>query len=192
MSKRYRGYRRLTRTYPKQRWQITCVNPEPIRLSATIASNTFYAVHKTICQSVVPTDSAAQSVVSANNIVKTGNFKVKGSFNFSGTDTKYISMIIYVIFVPQGITPDNTAVSTTNLATSIFYSHPEWVMCWTRKDVDESGSDDFSISSRLKRNLNSGDSIQLGVLFLNTTTTNPSNNFYCNINATVQYSARAN
>lgn len=193
MSKRV-SYRRYRRTYPKQKWQLTLVNPERISLTTgPYPASSFYAIHKTICQTVVPTDSSAHSVVSSNNIVKVGNFKVKGTFNVSGgTGYNNLSMIIYVIFVPQGIIPDNTEVSNSNLATSIFYSHPEWVLGWTRVDLDDSGSNDnFSITSRLKRNLNSGDSVQFGVLIMNNAATSISE-VNVTVAETIQYAARAN
>lgn len=191
MSKRY-TYRRYRRTYPKQKWQLSLVEPTAFNFSPVMTAQTFVAKHSNICQTVVPTDATAASVVSANNIVKTGNFRVKGSFNIGGTDTDRLSIIIYVIFVPQGIDPDNTGVSTTNLATSIFYSHPEWVLCWTRRDMDNStDNDDFSMSSRLKRNLNSGDSVKLGILIMNNTNSNLSA-VSVRLSSTVQYAARAN
>lgn len=192
MSKRY-YYRRSKRTYPKQKWQMNFADCDLSLEFSEIEGfpgNSFYSIHKMICQTVVPTGSSGQGVVSANNIVKTGNFKVKGDYIFTNTSSHY-SIILYVVFVPQGISPNNTAVSNDNLGTSLFFSHPEWVLCWTRFDTKEDASNHFSMSSRLKRNLNSGDQIMFGALIIKKTDTigvSPTFNF----RATACYYARAN
>lgn len=192
MSKRSYYYRRSKRTYPKQKWQMSVVDCTVNWSNLTFGATTFYAKHALICQTPVPTTSAAGGLVAANNIVKTGNFRVKGTFS-GATPATYgtsISAIVYVIFIPQGISPDNTAVSKDSLATSVFYSHPEWVLGWTRVNMNEQGSDSFYISSRLKRNLNSGDSIQFGVLLVNDSGT--SYTYGATFKATISYTARAN
>lgn len=188
MSKRY--YRRYRRTYPKQKWQSNCVEIiYPITEQAGPVGGAWFASHKLVAKNVVPITDAGEAQISANAVVKTGNFKAKGYYNY-GTTNSGVYSILYLIYVPQGINPDNPAGVAGNLGTSIFYSHPEWVLCWTRLDGEGDDGCRFSFSSRLKRNLNSGDSIFFGLMVIGTSNSTFTRNILCR--ATVQYNARSN
>lgn len=98
-------------------------------------------------------------------ILKVGNFKIQGDltyhFNLEGSSVAP-RVTVVVFYLPQGIEP---GASTAN---GILTSHPEWILAW--KQLDCSGSatpgtvygNSFSMSSRLKRNLNSGDRVCIG------------------------------
>lgn len=77
-----------------------------------------------------------------------------GSGNMAGLD-----WYAYLVFVPE-----NTTLSTTNEWLSFIFAHPEYLMA--RKIVESSNavtntSITLNMSTRLRRNLNSGDQIQL-------------------------------
>lgn len=95
-------------------------------------------------------------------IVKCGNFKVQGDVmvqTASSTPSRPVPLVFYILFVPEGVGISDSLVTT----------HPEWIMGWTVIDATiivgggsgttSTGSNRFSISTRLKRNLNSGDSV---------------------------------
>lgn len=87
-----------------------------------------------------------------STVIKAGNFKVvvdvnvSSAFNGSGR--------MYVMYCPQGI-----GISSTD--TSFITQHPEWIMCWRGFEPGTSGLQAVSMQSKLKRNLNSGDTIIL-------------------------------
>lgn len=92
-------------------------------------------------------------------IVKAGNFKIQGDCAIStGVTTPVLAVTVYVIFAPEGIT-----VASGSDVQSLVAAHPEYVMAW--RTLDTAGGQGaiagFSFSSRLKRNLNSGDKILL-------------------------------
>lgn len=93
-------------------------------------------------------------------IVKTGNFRVQFDLTISVGASGAIAARAFVIFVPQGW-PSTTIDNYQN----IVKDHPEWIMVWRQLDfgnANAAGTYDTSVvkmSSRLKRNLNSGDSV---------------------------------
>lgn len=101
-------------------------------------------------------------------IVKVGNFKIQADFSVAvNTPTTYVvghapTGILYVMYWPQGISASGTIQART-----LIQNHPEWIMGWRAIDFDtisvnagESvGVSKLSLTSRLKRNLNSGDKI---------------------------------
>ena len=92
-------------------------------------------------------------------VIKCGNFKVQGDVNLSNVSSfpDVLYMRAFVLFVPEGW--------NMNLLSDIPLQHPEWIMSWTVIDLPiaaaqaASGGNKFSFSSRLKRNLNSGDKV---------------------------------
>lgn len=53
-------------------------------------------------------------------------------------------------------------VAMANQGQTIFYSHPEWLMAWTRMDFTNAAQkNEFSLTTSLKRNLQPGDRIVL-------------------------------
>jgi len=75
----------------------------------------------------------------------------KCAFDFSSS-VLFNQGFVCLMFVPQGVTPTiNSPIQ-----------HPEWVMAWRGMEIDASGTakgTQVMLSSRLSRNLNSGDSI---------------------------------
>lgn len=94
--------------------------------------------------------------------MKTGRFKFKGIIPASNNQFSYT---VFIAYVPEGFSVTQGAVNDQN----IFYQHPEWVIGWTRKDYyTNSQSNEISITSRLKRNLNTGDQIVIFCMVNNT------------------------
>lgn len=123
-------------------------------------------------------------------IVKTGNFKVQGDcYVNSNAGTTAIqpgfAVTVYVMYVPEGI------ISLTNYE-SLIENHPEWILAWKVLDVgvgsNVSNGNSFSMSSRLKRNLNSGDEVMLIALATGPTNYTPK----VTITFTAQYYTCAN
>lgn len=99
-------------------------------------------------------------------IIKAGNFKVQGDGFFIATATTQVALSLYIIYLPEGLSPpDATSYQ------AVISAHPEWVLAWKFISANRifpaagaSATDQsltFSMSSRLKRNLNSGDRIVL-------------------------------
>ena len=95
-------------------------------------------------------------------IVKTGNFKIQGDCYVASSATlgSNTQLTLYVMYLPEGM-----GVSTNTHYATLVSNHPEWIMAWKVLDmtsgVSTSNGTAFSFSSRLKRNLNSGDSVAL-------------------------------
>lgn len=114
--------------------------------------------------------NASQSSSPTPVIVKAGNFKVNAdvSFLYSATSANEVHLVAFVVFLPEGIVPaDNQQFG--NLITA----HPEYILAWRQLDAERIEAtnqnvarnlDRVTFSSRLKRNLNSGDSIVFGIL----------------------------
>lgn len=95
-------------------------------------------------------------------IIKAGNFKVQGDAYFVAGAAAQIELSLYVVYLPEGVAPTNADQFKT-----LITSHPEWILAWkyiSANRVPQAATDQslsFSLSSRLKRNLNSGDKIVL-------------------------------
>lgn len=148
--------RRYTRTLvkPKKKWASNILSFENRAVTSP------YAV--TLVQ------NSLQSSNPTPVIVKTGNFKVSIDCYFStGTSTSANFVVqIFILYVPEGW-------ATANIS-GIVESHPEWIM--GSKTVGGSfiangnqfNLETLNMSTRLKRNLNSGDGIVM--LFVPSTT----------------------
>lgn len=80
-------------------------------------------------------------------IIKVKNFKVVVDvLSVSGAQGSPSSTFA-IMFLPQGYTADINLMTT----------HPEWIMAW--RSIDLQTTNTVQVSSRLTRNLNSGDSI---------------------------------
>ena len=130
------------RTVAKKKWASNLVN-------GTVSSSNFALLVQNSTQTASPTPV----------IVKCGNFKVQGDVVVTtqqqGTN-RPVPLVFYIVFIPEGVGITDTVVTT----------HPEWIMGWTVIDAQYIGpttsttsGSRFSLSTRLKRNLNSGDSI---------------------------------
>ena len=152
---RYRRYRRTIIRAPKKKWASNIANINT-STSPSSSTNQFSAVQLV--------NNAVQTSNPTPVIVKTGNFKVQGDSYISASAAGVFSVSLYVMYIPEGITiPDASA------ANSLIRAHPEWIMAWKFISSDyistsgggSSNSNTFSFSTRMKRNLNSGDSIYL-------------------------------
>ena len=140
---RRRYYRRYVRVAPKKKWASNI-------LVGSVTTSNYATIVENSTQTSTPTPV----------IVKCGNFKVQGDVMFStggSTPTRPVCMNLFLIFCPEGVSPSDGLIG----------AHPEWIIGWKTVDVgvirstSESGNptSSFSMSSRLKRNLNSGDRI---------------------------------
>ena len=156
MPRRY--YRSRTRVIrPKKKWAS---NIKTVRIESSSSSSAVTVA--TLVQNSTSTSSPTPV------IVKAGNFKVSVdvvcAFPVSTATIAQPTVFCYIIFIPEGVSVDNdTSVS------NVVAAHPEWVLAWKQIDLDYvtsstayTGSKAVSFSSRLKRNLNSGDRIIIG------------------------------
>lgn len=164
---RYARYKRYYRkVFPRKRWASN-IKSENLNLdlptSETSAVSTSF-----LCKNTFQTNTPTPV------ILKFGRVKIKGDIRMPNDNVaKFTSCMVYCVFVPEG-----------NVLTVDFISkHPEYLLGWTAVSLD-SGST-FSLTSTLKRNLNSGDQIQL--LFNIEATTNPSSIVTYNIFYTAQF-----
>lgn len=143
---RYYKYRRsyVKKVYPRKRW---ATNIKSALLDITINANQNNGWNSAIiCQ------NSPQSATPNPVIVKFGRFKMKGDLRYSSSVVAAISScLVFVTYVPEGTTVNYDLVS----------QHPEYILGWTCLSSDSGNS--FSLTSTLKRNLNSGD--QIAVLF---------------------------
>lgn len=144
--------RRYTRTLvkPKKKWATNFVD---INANSSISGNK--VVYATLlCQ------NSTQVGVPTPVVVKTGNFKLQCDAYFTLSQASAVEFSIYIMYVPEGLVPigfDDTK--------EFIDKHPEWILAWKYSTFDyvsgTSNIETIRVSSRLKRNLNSGDSIML-------------------------------
>lgn len=137
------------RTVPKKKWASNLI-------SETVSGATAQTRWATLVE------NKAQANAPTPTIIKCGNFKVQGDFygNVNNPATNvFPNAVVYILFVPEGWTEADLA----NIPTQ----HPEWIMGWSRINADAlplsstaiTNASKFTISTRLKRNLNSGDKV---------------------------------
>ena len=166
MARIYKYKRYYKRMYPRKRWASNIKSDTvviPLPNNATSAEDTVL-----LCQ------NAAQTSTPTPVVLKFGRVKFKGDIRFSQNNVaQFTSVNVFIVFVPQGNT----------LNTSLISNHPEYVMGWTCCSLDTGSS--FSLTTTLKRNLNSGDSVQ--VLFSVSSTQPPSQTIDYNFFYTAQF-----
>ena len=164
---RYYKYKRYyKKVFPKKRWASN-IKSDTLDLNLGTSSSSVTG-QSMLCGNTVQTDSPTPV------ILKFGRVKVKGDVRFSQTNvSQFTSCMVYCVFLPEGNT----------LSIDFISKHPEYIIGWTSISLD-SGST-FSLTSALKRNLNSGDQIRL--LFSIDTTTTPSQIITYNIFYTAQF-----
>lgn len=134
---------------PKKKWASIMKSNSFTPAALTSGSSVKVAQYDLVINSA---DSATPTPI----IVKTGNFKVYGTLNTDITEAniqKLWNVTGYIMYCPQGYTYTDDMTAITN--------HPEYIMGRTTMKFVPGQNSSFSISSRLKRNLNSGDSIKL-------------------------------
>lgn len=170
MARYYR--RRYTRTIvraPKKKW---CSNILDV-IMETPGAGVSHPV-ATLSSSFM---TLAENKTEANSptpvVIKTGNVKFQADLHFAKGSTASTSAepvaTLYIVYVPQG-----WLINTAQSASSLVANHPEWIMAWKVLEsvyvtavtsIDDSSR--FTITSRLKRNLNSGDSVAAIVIYDN-------------------------
>lgn len=149
MARYYR--RRYTRVVkPKKRWASNIVTYS--NTPSTLSTNGFgYTTLVT---------NSVQAASPTPSIVKAGNFKISiDSYIQFPDDLEAVATVVvqfFVVYVPEGW--------GTSALGNLISSHPEWILA--SKTVGSSLStghtldlETINLSSRLKRNLNSGDAI---------------------------------
>lgn len=105
-------------------------------------------------------ENSASTATPTPVILKVGNFKVQGDAAFITSGTGRVGLSIYIMYVPEGIAPTDAAAYQNMIS-----AHPEWILAWKYISANASSggeeSNSYSFSSRLKRNLNSGDKVML-------------------------------
>lgn len=182
-----RRYYRVRKVYPKQKWLP--VNNEMTILGGTVLSGSYKITMGILTQNATRTDSTGGGNITSASITKCGRFKFKGVL--IGNTIAGLNTIVGISYVPEGYPLDNDAsLAVDTLGNSFFYKHPEWILCWTRLDFTAaSQSNEVRLSSKLKRNLSSGDRIVLFKIDVNNTNTDTS--IYPLI-GTVSYVCRTN
>lgn len=181
-----RRYYRVKKVYPKQKWLP--VNNEVNIAGATVLANYYNMTVQPITENPSRNSADGSGNVSSASILKAGRFRFKGVLNSSSSGA--ISYIIGVSYIPEGYSVSQGTIALSTLGECFFYRHPEWILCWTRYDyTDTSQRNEFSMSSKLKRNLNSGDQIVVFRIAINNTSSQSS---VSSMNGTISYVCRTN
>lgn len=150
---RRRTYTRVVR--PKKKWGSNLINVRSDIINSTgETANGFHYI--------ILAQNKTETTVPTPVVIKTGNFKLQADLYFvgGGTGSSEVTATLYIVYVPQGVEPQ-----TANAAETLIQNHPEWIMAWRVLEGGEApssgalDSNRFTVSSRMKRNLNSGDSI---------------------------------
>ena len=148
-----RRYRRRIVVRPKKRWATNFTNFTSDLIS--VAPNAPGGFATNLVQNAVQTSNPTPVVL------KTGNFKIQGDvslFNATG-QAGSLNLCLYVMFLPQGID-----ILNGTQVKNMIELHPEWILTWKLVDIaslNSNAQNGFSFSSRLKRNLQSGDRVAL-------------------------------
>lgn len=158
---RRRYYRRSVRVVPaKKKWASNIVTQRLVHNTDNPAYNYITLVSNS-------TESSTPTPI----IIKTGNFKVQvdAVASIETTQRRLAGAIAMIIYLPQGYAL--STASPNSAFRDLMVQHPEWIMAWKQLDFSSasgaatSESVSVSFSSRLKRNLNSGDKIVFGVAY---------------------------
>lgn len=185
-----RRYYRSRRVYPKQKW-LPVNNELGMDGRDSLPGAGYVITTLPITQNSSRNIDDGGGNVSNATIIKIGRVRIKGVIMASTTTGIGMSYIIGIAYIPEGYAISQAPVGITSLGTSFFYKHPEWIMCWTRMDYSNAGQgNEFSLSSRLKRNLNTGDQIVVFRIAVNSNEATPLP--VSAIRATISYVCRAN
>lgn len=157
---RYYRRRAYRKNYPRKKWASNIGNSE---VTLTVPSNSTYAAGAAFALN----PAQSPSTVSNSFVVKNVKLSVEAVGIGGSVFSNLNQLIAAIMYVPQGYV----------VSPSILNEHPEWLMAV--KYLGEGlNSDDstspkfkpFTVSTRLSRRLQTGDSIQL-VLFAQNTST---------------------
>lgn len=184
-------YRRYYRRYVKAAKKKWASNTMEINMAgATINGLTFSAVGQGILQNGDRISTSAAGIKSSAQILKTGRFRFKGVI--TSQIATGLSLLYFITYIPEGaLTLFTGSGQLSSLGNFGFYTHPEWVMAWGRKDFTAaSQSNEISLTTKLKRNLNSGDAIYLIFCWIFSAEATPAT--YSAVQGTVSYMCCAN
>lgn len=154
MARRY--YRRRTvAVRPKKKWASNII----VWNGESVASPSIFAIPLAT--------NKAQASAPTPSILKTGNFKVTADINIQiatgAISNSSPACLAYIVYVPEGW-PTTSGTDYANLVVR----HPEWIMAtkimggnFIATGSTGFGVETLNMSTRLKRNLNSGDSVVL-------------------------------
>ena len=181
MPRRY-TYRRKYSYKPRKKWNSNW-NSDDINLNMPDVSTTS-SYTKAITNQLLIVNPQLTGTNVSTSIVKVKNVKVQLSTTGipDASNLSVYTMQVAIVFCPEGITPSS----------DILERHPEWIMAYKMLTIDASTTIpiNFSISSRLARNLNSGDTIYLSVITRRASAETPTQNqtgLYIPCYYTVQY-----
>lgn len=158
---RYRRYRRTIVRAPRKKWASNYVSVD----SDTVT----YGADGTFAYSKNLASNGTELIPPTPTVIKTGNFKSQFDLTINVAIGSIVSAQAFIVFIPEGYFQGVSPITTT-MWTNAVIKHPEWLMMWRQLDfgaVGAAGSVDTSVvkmSSRLKRNLNSGDQIYFLIL----------------------------
>ncbi len=166
MPRYYKYKTSYKKVYPRKRWASNIFTKNT--LLTLVSGSTNSSAAETLCI------NSNQTANPTPVIVKFGRVKVKGDVRTDlASDNNFVSGTMYVVFCPQGM----------SISTSLISDHPEYIIGWTQISLDSGNT--FSFSSALKRNLNSGDQINLLFVINSVNSSQSARNF--NFYYTVQY-----
>lgn len=176
MARRY--YRRRTVVVrPKKRWATNIKGVNPAAFAVTNTAPSGFAINLV--------ENSVATATPTPTVLKTGNFKIQGDVTILNATSQAgeLSLQIYICYIPQGI----NVTSGTEIE-NLILQHPEWIMAWKLCDIGSlavGAQNGFTISSRLKRNLQSGDRVAImGVARTDLTLATPQQ---VKVNAVCQY-----
>lgn len=145
-----RSYRRryYKRVYPRKRWASN-IGTVSTRISYTHDQPVSFG-YLELCKNSIQASNPTPV------LIKFGRCKAKFDITPLVTAANQNTMfcIVYLMFVPQGID-----LGQPDIVQPFVRNHPEYIMAWQQISLDSPSS--LTLSSKLKRNLNSGDSVQL-------------------------------
>lgn len=144
----YYGRRSYRGSRPKRKW---C--PALIQGTLTVSGpGTSYSGSNSVLCSNAP---SSVSTVPVATVIKVKNFKVVLDVDIA--NSLFSNVFVCIMYIPEAVTVSN----------ELPLQHPEWILVWRTIDVNSSANNSTSqiqnlqMSSRLARNLNSGDKIIL-------------------------------
>ena len=146
-------YRRKYSYRPRRKWNSNWNSETTTLYMPDISTVDAYTEALSHRQLIINPQQTGTNV--STSIVKVKNVKVHLSTTGipDASDLNVYTMEVFIIFCPEGIIPNIGLIA----------KHPEWLMAYKLMTIDASTTIpiNFSISSRLARNLNSGDAIYL-------------------------------
>lgn len=163
---RYSRRIRVVRKYPKKKWSPFEDSWVDIR---GISQRVYEARENIIVCWGQIVDNSTQSSTPTPGVLKVGNFRVTADAAYAVNPNTTVTAACYMVYVPERwLEPDYNQQQTALKLGEIPTTHPEWILARgiLQSETSSGGtgtmllnSPSKSFSSRLKRNLQTGDSI---------------------------------